>query len=110
MQSTYCIGDQLPPFDPLTKILNALQTEPLLLRMCSRKHSAYNNCCRDMSQAYVGQLPNGTVRTGACNRRTACKIQQKSFAVYSEYTAVYFEYTAVYSEVYGRILVVYGTH
>ena len=58
----------------------------------------------------MGQLPNGTVRTGACNRRTACRIQHKSFAVYFEYTAVYFQVYGVYSEVYGRILVVYGAN
>ena len=97
MQITYCIGGQLPAFDSLTKILKALQTELLLLWMGIRNHSAYNNCCRDMCQAYVGQLPNGTVRTGACKRRKTCKIQHKSFAVY-------FESTAVYSQVYGRIL------
>ena len=90
-------------FDSLTKILNALQTKPLLLRMGIRKHTAYNNCCGEMCQAYVGQLPSETVRTGACNRHTACRIQHKSFAVYFEYTAVYFQvygrnrrYTAVY--------------
>ena len=76
---------------------NTLQTEPLLLRMGIRKHICNNDCCRNMCQAYAGQLPNGTVRTGACNRRTACRIQHKSFAVYFEYTAVYFQ-------VYGRIL------
>ena len=76
---------------------NTLQTEPLLLRMGIRKHICNNDCCRNMCQAYVGQLPNGTVRTGACNRRTACRIQHKSFAVYFEYAAVYFQ-------VYGRIL------
>ena len=87
----------MPAFDSLTKILNALRTEPLLLRMDIRKHTAYNDCCGEMCQAYVDQLPSETVRTGACNRRTACRIQHKSFAVYFEYTAVYFQ-------VYGRIL------
>ena len=42
---------------------------------------AAETCARHM---HVGQLPNGTVRTGACNRRTACRIQHKSFAVYFE--------------------------
>ena len=80
----------MPAFDSLTKILNALQTKPLLLLMGICKHIAYNNCCGEMCQAYVGQLPSETVRTGACNRRTACTIQHKSFAVYFQ--------------VYGRIL------
>ena len=87
----------MPAFDSLTKILNALQTKPLLLRMGICKHIAYKNCCGEMCQAYVGQLPSEAARTGTCSRRTACTIQHKSFAVY-------FEYTAVYSQVYGRIL------
>ena len=81
----------MPAFDSLTKILNALQTKLLLLRMGIRKYTAYNNCCGQMCQAYVGQLPSETVGTGACNKRTECRIQHKSFAVYSEYTAVYFQ-------------------
>ena len=89
MQITYCIGGQWPAFDFLTKFLNTLQTQPLLLRMGIRKHSCKNNCSRNMFKAYVGQLPNGTVRTSACNTGTACKIQRKPFAVYFEYTAVY---------------------
>ena len=70
----------MPPLDSLTKFLNALQTEPLLLRMGTRKHSCKNNCCRNMLQAYVSQLsmePNGTVRPSTCKMGTACKIQCK---------------------------------
>ena len=58
----------------------------------------------------MGQLPNGTVGTGAYQRGTTCKIQRKSFAVYFEYTAVYTQVYCVYSEVYSPILVVYGAH
>ena len=43
----------MPAFDSLTKILNALQTKPLLLLMGICKHIAYNNCCGEMCQAYV---------------------------------------------------------
>ena len=79
----------MPAFDSLTKFLNTLQTEPLLLRMGIGKHSCNNNCCRNMFQAYVGQLPDGTVRTSSCNTGTACKIQCKPFAIYFQHTAVY---------------------
>ena len=95
MASTFVDADhilhrgQLPALDSITKFLNTLQTEPLLLRMGIRKHNCKKNCRRNMLQAYVGQLPNGTVRTSACYRRIACKIQCKQFAVYLQYTAVY---------------------
>ena len=101
----------MPAFDSLTKILNALQTKPLLLLMGICKHIAYNNCCGEMCQAYVGQLPGETVRTGACNRRTACIRFSTNLSPYTSSIRPYTSrYTAVYSEVYGRILVVYGAH
>ena len=64
----------MPAFDSLTKILNALQTKPLLLQMGIRKHTTYNNCYGEMCQACVCELPSETVRTSACNRGTACRI------------------------------------
>ena len=95
----------MPAFDSLTKILNALQTKPLLLLMGICKHIAYNNCCGEMCQAYVGQLPSETVRTGACMQQAhsmydSAQIFRRILRVYGRILPGIRPYTRRYTAVY----------